>query len=106
MNLFRLFGRRRPSSTPGLAGLISGGVGDSLETAVVILSDDAFFGIQAEFLYISSQCGERGRAWNLHSQHIRRHGDRTIDELSILLGNGEVRTYYFDITRFDRSKGI
>jgi hypothetical protein len=80
--------------------LFGGGNGDSFETAVVVNADNSFVGVEAEYAYIASQCGELHKDWNLESQGLREHGRKPYDVLTIALSGGTTRTFYFDITNF------
>jgi hypothetical protein len=80
--------------------LFGGGNGDSFETAVVVNADNSFVGVEAEYAYIASQCGEPHKDWKLQSQGLRVHRGKFYDVLTIVLSSGETRTFYFDITNF------
>jgi hypothetical protein len=80
--------------------LFGGGNGDSFETAVVVNADNSFVGVEAEYAYIASQCGEPHKDWSLESQGLREHRGKPYDVLTIALNGGATRTFYFDITNF------
>ncbi len=81
-------------------GLYSGGSGEAIEDAVIINATSSLVGIPAEYHYISSECGRRKVDWTLNLQeHIEKNG-RHYDVLTVVLKSGEVRKYYFDITKF------
>jgi hypothetical protein len=76
------------------------GNGDSFETAVVVNADNSFVGVEAEYAYISSQCGEPHKDWKLQSQGLCDRGGKPYDVLTIALSGGATRTFYFDIAKF------
>jgi hypothetical protein len=80
--------------------LFGGGNGDSFETAVVINADNSFVGVEAEYAYVASQCGEPHKDWNLESQGLRDYGGKPYDVLTIALSGGATRTFYFAIGNF------
>ena len=94
MSIFNLF-KRKPQ-----ANLFSGGNGDSFENAVVINADDSDVGVQAEYDYIASQCGKPHQDWKPQKQGLRQHEGKPYDVLTIVLSDGQERTFYFDITSF------
>jgi len=79
--------------------LFGGGNGDSFETAVVVNTDNSLVGIEAEYAYIANRCGEPDKEWKLQSQGLREHGGKAYDVLTVALSGGEIRTFYFDITK-------
>lgn len=93
MSLFNIFKRKEMPS------LFSGGNGESLETAVVIEADDSFAGIQAEYAYIASQCGRQQRDWEMDSQSVQFHNGKAHDAVTIVLRNGQVRLFHFEISK-------
>jgi hypothetical protein len=80
--------------------LFGDGNGDSFETAVVVNADNSFVGVEAEYAYIASQCGEPYKDWKLQSQGLLEHGGKPYDVLTIALSGGGTRKFYFDIANF------
>lgn len=90
----------RSSQNDPHEGLYRGGSGETIEDAVIINAASSLVGIPAEYHYISSECGRRKVDWTLKLQaHIEKNG-RHYDVLTVELESGEVRKYYFDITKF------
>jgi hypothetical protein len=77
-----------------------GGTGGSFETAVVVNAHNSLVGVEAEYAYIASQCGEPHKDWKLQSQGLREHADKPYDVLTIALSGGATKTFYFDIGNF------
>ena len=94
MSIFSLF---KPKQQPSL---FSGGNGDSFESAVVINADNSDIGVQAEYDYIASQCGKPQRDWKAQKQGLQKHDGKPYDVLAIVLSDGHLRTFYFDIASF------
>lgn len=78
----------------------SGGDGNSIETAVIINANSTFDGIIKEIAYISSFHGDKGSGWNLKVQYLKKAGNKSYDILEVILNDGKVKTYYFDISKF------
>lgn len=95
------------SQTPNAAAhspeehpVFSGGNGDSLETAVVINAANSVAGVQAEYAYLESHCGETRSKWGMQSQRLQEHDGRRFDVMTVVLSGGQSRTFYFDVSRF------
>ncbi len=80
--------------------MFGGGNGESFEAAVVINTDHSDLGIQAEYMFVAGQCGEPGVAWTLDGQELQGQNEKPYDVLRVKLSNGELRTFYFDISQF------
>jgi hypothetical protein len=78
----------------------SGGNGDSFESAVVINAADSLTGVKAEYDFVINQCGQRGKDWDLHEQIMSPHNGKPHDVFVVKLSNGQIRTFYFDISNF------
>ena len=74
--------------------------GDPFLSAVIINADNSRAGVQAEYDHVASQCGERQRDWKIQEQSLQEHHGKPYDVLVVDLSNGELRTFYFDISKF------
>ena len=99
MGIFNYFKRTDPER------LFGGGNGDSFETAVIINADNPLEGVQAEYSYLSTQCGVPQRDWTIRSQSLREHGGKPHDVITIALAQGGVRTFHFDVSQFFGKEG-
>ena len=80
--------------------MYGGGTGETIEDAVITNATNSLVGIAAEYRYVSSKCGRRNLDWKLKLQaHVEKDG-RHYDVLTVELKNGDVRSFYFDITKF------
>jgi hypothetical protein len=86
--------------TPEQNDCFSGGNGDSFETAVVINTDIFLIGVQLEYAYVTSQCGERQKDWRMQSQSMHPHGESLYDVMTVDLSSGQSKTFFFDISKF------
>jgi hypothetical protein len=75
--------------------------GSTTEDAIVI-SDarNASEGVGAEYEYLTSLFGQRGKTWQLEGQALLNHEGKMFDRMNVLLANGTKLTLYFDITDF------
>ena len=80
--------------------LFSGGNGASPETAIIIGAATNAIGVPAEYAYVMEKHGLPHVGWKLISQSVMEAAGRHYDAMCIALGNGQKRTYYFDISRF------
>jgi hypothetical protein len=79
--------------------VVSGGPGDSPQTAIVIKKTPRGLGAgAAEAMLLQKWFGERGRAWTLTRQELLQAGGRTYDVYEVALNDGSRRHLYFDIT--------
>jgi hypothetical protein len=83
-------------------GLFSGGDGSTLQTAIVVDTDNNSLGIQAEYEYLARHCGAKQRDWELESQEVTQHIGKHYDILRVKFRSGELRLFHFDISRFYR----
>ncbi|MFX0195848.1 MAG: hypothetical protein ACFFCW_06985 [Candidatus Hodarchaeota archaeon] len=81
-------------------GMFDGGTGETIEDAVIINTTNTMVGVPAEYHYVSSKCGQQDVDWFLKSQEYMPKEGRHYDVLEIELKNGELKSYYFDITKF------
>jgi hypothetical protein len=94
MSIFDIFKRKEGPS------VFSGGDGSSFERAVIINCDNSIAGVQAEYAFLASRCGEPRRDWNVHGQSLQEHDGRPHDVIVVALASGEMRTFHFDIGKF------
>lgn len=80
--------------------LYRGGDGASVETAIFTNTANPSLGVEAEYVYIGKQCGLPQVDWTLEFQCLQHHASKPYDVLNIRLCTGEVRTFYFDISKF------
>jgi len=79
--------------------VVTGGPGDSLQTAIVIRKTPRGLSANgAEHLILQQRYGERDRGWHLKALDLVRHEGRTFDVYQITLADGSERSLYFDIT--------
>ena len=79
---------------------ISGGDGSSIENAVKIHANSTVVGIGAERAYISQVLGKEGVDWHLELQSLYEDGGKQYDAMKVEKADGEVVTFYFDISEF------
>lgn len=94
MNFFNLFKSKKQSA------LFSGGNGDSLDRAVIIDTDNADIGVQAEYEYMANAFGKPFRDWMPLGQSLQKHDDKPYDVHMIITKDGQHKTIFFDISRF------
>jgi hypothetical protein len=101
-NFFNIFKRKEEPS------LFSGGNGGSFETAVVVNADHSVAGVQAEYAFVTSQCGQRQTDWTMELQTLQEHNGKPHDILNIRLSDGQLRIFHFDVSKFfgKRSCGL
>jgi hypothetical protein len=73
---------------------------DPFARAIFIEADDSLTGTGVEYIYIARQCGEPLRDWKFSGQRFEEYQGKPYDVISVTLTNGELRTFYFDISRF------
>jgi hypothetical protein len=79
--------------------VVTGGPGDSVETAIVIKKTPRGFSASAaEHLLLTQRYGPGGQAWTLKQQDLLRQHGRTYDMFQIVLDDQSERTLYFDVT--------
>ena len=78
----------------------SGGDGSSIEEAVKIHADSSMIGIGAERAYISKKLGRDHVDWELEIQALIDEEDSYYDSMKVKTKDGEILTYYFDISAF------
>jgi hypothetical protein len=79
--------------------VVSGGPGDSLQTAIVIRKTPrGFSAAGAEHLFLTQRYGKRGQGWTLKLQELVKQDGRVFDAFHIILSDGTERELYFDVT--------
>ena len=79
--------------------VVTGGPGDSPQTAIVIKKTPRGLGAGgAEHMLLQKWFGERGTAWTLIRQELLRHAGKTYDVYEVALSDGSPRRFYFDVT--------
>lgn len=77
--------------------------GSTSEPIVLIHAQDSATGVAAEYDWIESRFGERGRDWQFISQRLTRlDPGRWLDVIDIELPDGTALELRFDITEFCR----
>ena len=80
--------------------MFSGGLGETVETAVILNTPHSQEGIAAESEFISRRCGERNKDWKKRGQALIWNNDKPFDLVTVELCDGKTRDFYFDISRF------
>ena len=90
------------SNQPSKAPIsLTGGPGDTPETAVVIIgAANSMAGVAAEYHYLERQFGRRQVDWRLKRQSVRRFQGKIYDAMEIELADGSRKTIFFDISEF------
>ena len=79
--------------------VVTGGIGDSPSTAIVIKkTPKGLSAAGAEHLILSQRFGKRGESWTLTSQELIKQDGRVFDRFHIVLPGGVERALYFDVT--------
>jgi hypothetical protein len=79
--------------------VVTGGPGDSLQTAIVIKKTPrGLSAAGAETMLLEKWFGERGRAWTMRRQAMEQVDGRTYDTYEVVLIDGSERRLYFDVT--------
>jgi predicted RNA-binding protein associated with RNAse of E/G family len=75
--------------------------GENVENAIIISNaENTNEGIEAEYVYLARQYGQRGRNWRLKLQSLLHHEGKHYDLMHIVLHDGSEKQIYFDITAF------
>ena len=79
--------------------VVTGGLGDSIQNAIVIKkTPKGFSAAGAEDLLLSQRYGKRGADWTIkHQESIQRDG-RTYDIYTVALATGAEKILYFDVS--------
>ena len=79
--------------------VVTGGPGDSPQTAIVIKKTPRGLSAgAAEHMLLQKWFGERGTAWTLTRQELLQSESKTYDVYEVVLKDGSKRSLYFDIT--------
>ena len=82
---------------------LEGGLGNSIENAVIIRCSDYFAGMGALNKYLEKKCGRFISNWSVRMQMIIKRDGRNYDLISIKMKDGTERTFYFDVTEMLKS---
>jgi hypothetical protein len=81
--------------------VVTGGPGDSLQSAIVIKkTPKGFSAAGAELLFLTQRFGERGTGWTLKHQDLLQVDSKTYDTYTVVLADGSERSLFFDITEW------
>ena len=79
--------------------VVTGGPGDSLQTAIVIKKTPrGLSAAGAETMLLQKWFGERGKNWTMKAEKMVQVDGRTYDAYEVLLTDGSERRLYFDVT--------
>ena len=79
--------------------VVTGGLGDSFATAIVIRkTPKGLSAAGAEHLILEQRFGNRGQGWTLKRQELIQHDGRTFDACHLVLPGNVERVLYFDVT--------
>ncbi len=79
--------------------VVTGGPGDSLQTAIFIRkTPKGVSAAGAELLFLTQRYGQRGRDWTLKHQDLVQANGKVYDTYCVLLTDGTERLLCFDVT--------
>ena len=79
--------------------VVTGGPGDSLQTAIVIKKTPrGLSAAGAETMLLGKWFGERGKQWTMKRQDMVQVDGRTYDTYQVVLSDGSERQLFFDVT--------
>jgi hypothetical protein len=79
--------------------VVTGGPGDSLQTAIVIKKTPrGLSAAGAESMLLAKWFGQRGKNWMMKTQTLVVADGRTYDAYEVVLADGSERWLYFDVT--------
>jgi hypothetical protein len=79
--------------------VVTGGPGDSPQTAIVIKKTPrGLSAAGAEFMLLQKWFGERGKDWTLSHQELLQLDGKTYDAYHVVLEDHSSRSLYFDIS--------
>jgi hypothetical protein len=81
--------------------VVTGGLGHSVQTAIVIKkTPKGLSAAGAELLLLTQRYGERGTDWTLKQQDLLQENGRVYDTYRVQLADRTERVLYFDVTDF------
>jgi len=81
--------------------VVTGGLGDSFATAIVIKkTPKGLSAAGAEHLILTQRFGKRGEGWTLVEQSLVKQDGRVFDTFHVRLSAGTERALYFDVTEW------
>ena len=81
--------------------VVTGGLGDSFQNAIVIKkTPKGFSAAGAELLILTQRYGKRDAEWTLTQQDSLLRDGRTYDVYVLVLSNGMEKNLYFDVTDY------
>jgi len=81
--------------------VVTGGPGDTLQTAIVIKKTPrGLSAAGAETMLLAKWFGERGTSWTMKRQEMMQADGRTYDAYEVILSDGSERRLYFDVTEW------
>ncbi len=79
--------------------VVTGGLGDSFQTAIVIKkTPKGLSAAGAEHVILTQRYGTRDTEWTLKEQDSLQRDGRTYDTYVLVLSNGAKKNLYFDVT--------
>ena len=79
--------------------VVSGGPGDSPQTAIVIRrTPKGLSAAGAEMMLLQQRLGQRGKDWQLKDQDLLQANGRVYDRYAVSLADRSERVLYFDVT--------
>ena len=79
--------------------VVTGGPGDTLQTAIVIKKTPrGLSAAGAEFMLLGKWYGERQKDWTLKGQEMLQVEGRTYDAYEVVLADGSLKRLFFDVT--------
>jgi hypothetical protein len=79
--------------------VVSGGPGDSTQTAISIKKTPrGLSAAGAELMLLQKWFGIRGKSWTLTQQQLLQLDGKTYDVYEVALNTGAIRSLYFDVT--------
>ena len=81
--------------------VVSGGPGDSLQTAIAIKKTPrGLSAAGAETMLLARWFGVRGKDWTMKQQELVQADGRTYDAYDVILADGTQRRLFFDVTEW------
>jgi hypothetical protein len=81
--------------------VVTGGPGDTLQTAIVIKKTPrGLSAAGAEYMLLAKWFGERDKQWTMKRKTMVQADGRTYDTYEVMLSDGTHRQLYFDVTEW------